>query len=134
MGLGVPQDFGEAARLLGLAARQGDDHSQHDLGSLYETGRGVEKDPVEAVRWYRAAAEQGHPYGQAKLGLAMLTGHGIDADPVRAFMWLSLAKRSGKVDVADALEIVRETLSVAQQDEAQELTENWKQRRGARSG
>ena len=42
-----------------MAAEQGHDVAQAELGRLYAEGVGIEKDETEAVKWYRMAAEQG---------------------------------------------------------------------------
>jgi hypothetical protein len=57
-GLGVTQDFVEAAKWFRLAAEQGVAEAQYSLGFLFEKGFWVDKDPVEAAKWYRLAAEQ----------------------------------------------------------------------------
>ena len=44
----------------GLAAEQGNESAQYNLGNMYANGRGVPKDDAEAVRWYRLVAEQGY--------------------------------------------------------------------------
>ena len=43
-----------------LAAEQGYDIAQYNLGVMYENGQGVPQDYKEAVKWYRLAAEQGY--------------------------------------------------------------------------
>ena len=63
-GLGVPQDFAEAARWFRKSAAQGLAMSQYNLGYLYEQGRGVPQDPAEAAKWYRKAANQGNTAAQ----------------------------------------------------------------------
>ena len=43
-----------------IAAEQGLDRSQINIGGLYYYGYGVPQDRVEAAKWYRKAAEQGN--------------------------------------------------------------------------
>ena len=50
-GLGVAQDFAEAAKWYRLAANQGNAVAQYNLGSVYLDGRGVARDYAEAVKW-----------------------------------------------------------------------------------
>jgi TPR repeat protein len=65
-GLGVPQDFTEAAKWYRKAAEQ-EDAVELDyfsgalcrLGELYDRGLGVPKDHVEASKWYGKAAVGG---------------------------------------------------------------------------
>ena len=57
---GVPQDDAEAVRWFRLAAEQGHEFVQQDLGSIHENGRGVPKDYVLAYMWSNLAAAQGN--------------------------------------------------------------------------
>jgi TPR repeat protein len=43
-----------------LAAEQGINKAQYNLGIMYDDGQGVPQDYAEAVKWYRLAAEQGN--------------------------------------------------------------------------
>jgi len=63
-GLGVPQDYAEAARWYRLAAEQGFAMAQYNLGLMYNNGEGVAQDYAEAARWLRLAAEQASEGGQ----------------------------------------------------------------------
>jgi tetratricopeptide (TPR) repeat protein len=58
-GLGVPQDYAEAAVWYRKAAEQGIAAAQHGLAYLYNFGQGVPRDFTEAGRWFRKAADQG---------------------------------------------------------------------------
>src|SRR5215208_2204734 len=69
-GLGVKQDYGEAAKWYRQAAEQGNPAAQTAIGELYEAGRGVPRDNEEAAKWYRRAADQG--YASAQYALAAL--------------------------------------------------------------
>lgn len=55
-GLGVPQDYVEAARWYQAAADQGFSRAQRSLAYLYEQGLGVEQDTSKAVNLYRRAS------------------------------------------------------------------------------
>ena len=57
-GLGVLQDFKEAAKWYRLSAEQGDAIAQCNLGGMYNEGKGVPQDYKEAVKWWKLAAEQ----------------------------------------------------------------------------
>ncbi len=59
VGMGAPQDYGEAGRLHRLAANQGHAQAQVNLGIIYSQGQGVPKNSVQAYRWYTLAASQG---------------------------------------------------------------------------
>ena len=55
----MAQNYLEAAKWLTLAAQQGDDVAQNNLGEMYSKGKGIEQNYFEAARWYLSAAEQG---------------------------------------------------------------------------
>ncbi len=59
LGLGVPQNYQEAARWYQKAAEQGDSQSQFNLGTMYDEGQGVPKDYVLAHMWMNLAAAKG---------------------------------------------------------------------------
>lgn len=56
MGDGVPQDYLQAIRLLGLAALQGQVHAQYVLGLMSMRGEGCDKNPVQALMWFYLAS------------------------------------------------------------------------------
>ena len=66
-GLGVPIDFGEAAKWYRLAAEQGLTNAQKTRRDV-RLGRGVPKDMVQAAKWTRLAVEQGDADAQHGLG------------------------------------------------------------------
>ena len=49
-GLGVPQDYAEAARWHRASAEQGTARAQYNLGYMFDTGLGVPQDYAEAAR------------------------------------------------------------------------------------
>ena len=55
-GLGVPQDYAQAATWYRLAVDQGHAPAQLNLGVLYRDGEGVPQDYTEAHKWYNLAA------------------------------------------------------------------------------
>ena len=60
LGLGVNQDYAEAAKWYKKAAEQGDSVSQIILGAMYEKGKGISKDFVEAYKWFSISGETGN--------------------------------------------------------------------------
>jgi TPR repeat protein len=58
-GLGVTQNYSEAAKWYRLAADQGYPQAQYNLGLLYNQGNGVAKDNNEAKKWWQKASDQG---------------------------------------------------------------------------
>ena len=55
-GQGVPQDYQEAVKWYRLAAAQGNQPAQINLGVLYTNGTGVRQDLVRAHLWFTLAA------------------------------------------------------------------------------
>ena len=58
-GIGVPQDYDEAASWYRLAAEQGNAVAQNSLANLRQKGLGVQQDYVQALVWFNLAAAQG---------------------------------------------------------------------------
>ncbi len=55
MGVGVPQDYGEALKWYTKAAEQGLAEAQYNLAIFYSNGRGVRRDYVKAYFWANIA-------------------------------------------------------------------------------
>jgi hypothetical protein len=64
-GLGVPQDYAEAAKWTRLAADQGLAPAQASLGAMYLDGKGVEQNRVKAAGLLKSAAVRGFAPQQA---------------------------------------------------------------------
>ena len=58
---GLARDWAQGVVFLRLAAEQGLDGAQAEMGGIYECGQGVTKDYTEAIRFYQLAADQGYP-------------------------------------------------------------------------
>ena len=69
-GLGVSQQFEEAAYWYLLAAKQGHAHAQFHLGFLHSHGQGVEQDYAKAYQWYCISERCG--YGLARKNVAFI--------------------------------------------------------------
>jgi hypothetical protein len=94
IGIGVPQDYKEAAKWYRKAAEHGHAVAQNNLGAMYEHGEGVPQDYKEAAKWYRKAAEQGHAVAQNNLGEMYEHGRGVPQDKVIAYALYNLAASS----------------------------------------
>lgn len=79
-GVGVEQDYEQAARWYELAANQGLADAQTALGNFYHQGVYFQRNFVKAAALYGKAAEQGDPQGQLFLGICYLLGHGVEED------------------------------------------------------
>lgn len=58
-GLGVAQDYSEAAFWFGRAAENGHAQAQTNLGMMCALGRGVDRDDIEGFKWLSLAAASG---------------------------------------------------------------------------
>ncbi|MDP6814736.1 MAG: hypothetical protein QF582_16085 [Alphaproteobacteria bacterium] len=95
MGLGVPQDFTEAANWYRRAADSGLARAQANLATMYLRGQGVAEDAGQAAHWFAAAAAQGHVLAQFNLGLLYLRGSGVERSEAKALGWFYLAAKAG---------------------------------------
>jgi TPR repeat protein len=131
-GMGVPQDYAEAAKWYRKAADQGNAAAQQNLGFMYATGQGVPQDYAGAAKWYRKAADQGNATAQRDLGLLYAGGLGVPYDKVQAYKWFTLAASSpiSGPQVRDSAVRVRDLVAAkmtpAQIAEAQQLVRDWK--------
>jgi TPR repeat protein len=75
-GLGVDQNYTEAAWLYRVAAGKGYAVAQFNLGMMHEQGRGVARNDAEAIRLIRLASNQG--FETARLELAAMCSRGIN--------------------------------------------------------
>lgn len=96
-------DFETALHEFTLAAEEGLDLAQYNLGILYFTGQGVEKDSAEAFRWTEAAAQQGHLAAQFNLASLYHSGDGVAADNDKAVQFFESAARGGHAGAAVVL-------------------------------
>ena len=88
-------DYDTAFREFTIAAGEGLDLAQYNLGILYFTGQGVEQDYEIAFRWTEAAALQGHPGAQLNLGSLYYFGNGVRQDRDKAVEWYAISARAG---------------------------------------
>ena len=66
-GIGVRQDYADAAKFYRKAAEQGHAKAQNSLGYMYSFGQGVPQDNNEAQKWYRLAAAGGIAIAKERL-------------------------------------------------------------------
>jgi hypothetical protein len=96
-GLGVAQNYAEAARLFQAAAEHGYAIAQYNLAICYRHGQGVLKDDGEAFRWSRAAAEQGMAKAQTFVASCYEEATGVVRDAEKAAKWYRRAAEQGVV-------------------------------------
>jgi uncharacterized protein len=69
VGVGAPQDLGQAAAWYERAAERGHAGAQFSLGLMYGNGRGVQQDLVQAHRWLNLAAAASQPGARSERDL-----------------------------------------------------------------
>ncbi|MBL4829235.1 MAG: sel1 repeat family protein [Aliivibrio sp.] len=88
-------DYVTAVKWYTLAAGQGNDRAQFNLGVMYKKGLGVSQDYKVAIGWYTLAAEQGNDRAQHNLGVMHAKGLGVSQDYKAAAKWYTLAAEQG---------------------------------------
>ena len=101
---GLAEDSAQAAAFYRLAAAQGLDEAQFELGYMHYIGPGVAEDNAEALRWFRLAAAQGHPEALYFVAQCHECGNGVVADVAAAIRWYKRAQAAGYTDAADELQ------------------------------
>ena len=84
---GKKQDLAEARRYLSLAAKQGFDTAQLDLGSWLVEGRGGPRDAKAGFVWLKQAAEGGNVAAMNRLAKLYMNGIGTDPNSIDAAAW-----------------------------------------------
>jgi uncharacterized protein len=105
-GYGVPQNYLEAARWYGLAAKQQFAIAQANLADLYIAGYGVGRDVGRAIDLWERAADKGHTIAMADLGSLYAMGEGVSADICKAYDWWRKAAVLGGGLGQDQLSVV----------------------------
>lgn len=84
---GVPQNYGEAARLFDQAATKGNANALFNLGRLYFEGKGVPRDLPKAIEFYRLAAQKDHILALNTLGALYRAGsrEGAERNTARSY-------------------------------------------------
>jgi hypothetical protein len=91
----VTRDDKTAVKWYRLAAEQGYDFAQFELGVKYMNGLGVPKDDKNAVKWFKLAAKQGNADAQFNLGWMYEKGQGVLQNNKTALKWYRLAAKQG---------------------------------------
>jgi TPR repeat protein len=91
----VPQDYGEALRLLRIAAEVHIPAALYDLAVCYANGEGVEQDWDRAFELYLQAALHGDDDAVFKVGQSYFYGRGVAEDRRIADIWLDRAHELG---------------------------------------
>ena len=99
-GLGVKQDFAEAAKWFNAAARQEDGYALATLSAFYYYGTGVVQDRARGKRLLLRAAELGDEKGLTGAWKLLLAGQPEDRDPRLGLHFLNKAASTNDPDAA----------------------------------
>ncbi len=124
-GLGIKQDYDQAAKWYRRAAEQGQPRAQFNLGLMYESGEGIESDQKLAISWVRKSAEQGYAEAQDKLAQYYEKGEYLEQDLVKSHLWYSLAASQGARESIAPRNRVASKLSKVQLEESEEMYNAW---------
>jgi TPR repeat protein len=129
-GLGVAQNYRQAADLYRKAAEQGLAEAQYGLGFLYLNGNGVPKDDTQATTWMLKAAEQGETKAEFNLGVCYLNGAGVNRDLNEAYFWIFLSHtrttdRGLKEHAENTLEALTKVMKKSDIKGAQKRAQAW---------
>lgn len=102
-GLGVKQNFGEAAEWYRLAAEAGDPEGAYGLARLYLEGLGVPEDPARAAELLKQAAEAGQTVAWRELAYLTLQGKGVEKNAMLAAAYLRRAALDGDAEAQYSL-------------------------------
>jgi len=95
LGLGISQDYQEAARWYAKAADKANARGMVALGILYDYGKGVPKDKRKAFGLYSKAASLGDVDAMYFTASAYFEGEGVSQDYHAALEWASKAAARG---------------------------------------
>jgi uncharacterized protein len=116
-GTPIKADQSRAREMFSYAASYfGDPDAQYNLARMYlddKSGR----DARQAARWLGLAANKGQREAQAVLGHMLFNGIDIPKQSARGLMWLSLAKSAAGSGDKWILDLYREAMAKASEDE-----------------
>ena len=124
-GLGVIQNYKQAAYWYRLAAKQGQADSLYNLGIMYANGWGVTQGYNKAVRLYRLAAKQGNSSAPFNLGVMYDKGQGVIQNHVQAHKWFNIAGALGEEKGSKARGLIEKRMTPDQIAEAQRLAQEY---------
>jgi TPR repeat protein len=97
-------DDAQAVALFRLAAAQGLDVAQCQLGIMLQSGWCVVRDWTEGLRLLHLAAAQGYPEALYEVAACYEHGYGVAADVAEAIRWYRRAQTAGDPDAAGKLQ------------------------------
>jgi len=104
---GLARGYAQAIAFYRLAAAQGLDEAQSNLGCMYLFGRGVAEDSAQALRWFQLAAAQGFPAALFNIAACHENGRGVRKNKAAAIRWYKRSQAAGSPEAAAALRRLR---------------------------
>jgi TPR repeat protein len=101
---GLERDSDQQLVFFRLAAAQGLDAAQYQLGDMISVGYHVVRDCIEGLRWCQRAAAQGYPDALFMVAECHECGSGVAADVAEAIRWYRRAQTAGSTDAAGKLQ------------------------------
>ena len=108
-GIGVNQNYRQAAKWFNRAAHQGHARAEAALGMMYVQGFGVSQNYETAARLFQHAASQGLDAAQNQLGMLYAQGKGVDQNLDEASNWFQQAAEQGYAAARQNLKLLGAT-------------------------
>jgi TPR repeat protein len=105
---GLAYDDAQAAVFYRLAAAQGLDAAQAELGYMFLNGIEVALNHAEGLQWFQRAAAQGHPEGLFRVALCHQKGWGVRKSEAAAIRWYKRAAAAGDTSAAGMWQLLRQ--------------------------
>ena len=99
-------DDAQAVAFFRLAAAQGLDVAQFQLGTMLQSGYCVVRDCTEGLRLLHLAAAQGYPEALYEVAACYEHGYGVAADVAEAIRWYRRAQTAGYTYAAGKLHVL----------------------------
>lgn len=96
------ENFSEGIKHLIIAAEQGNENAQYELGKYYIDARKEERDRV-GVKWLERAAKQGRIEAKFELGKCYKFGYGVTKDSIRGYKYIKKAALLGNKEAENFL-------------------------------
>jgi TPR repeat protein len=109
---GLEFDEAQAVAFFRLAAAQGLDLAQCQLGIILQSGYCVVRDRTEGLRMLHLAAAQGYPEALNEIAECYEHGCGVAADVAEAIRWFRRAQSAGYPIAAGKLQVLSASLTV----------------------
>ena len=105
-------DEAQAVAFFRLAAAQGLDLAQCQMGIMLQSGYCVVRDRTEGLRMLHLAAAQGYPEALNEVAECYEHGCGVAADVAEAIRWFRRAQSAGYPIAAGKLQVLSAALTV----------------------